>query len=206
MIGVPGDSNEQRRDVLVRRFPRLYHMANFGAWPSIVEHGLRSTSALLDLFEVDGEDRFRIERKIRKNSVEISHAKYGRAVIRDQKPLFDGALRKCLTDMSPAEWCLTLNSRVFFWPTQDRVLGLLRARAYRNDAHCVITLDTALVLNQHWKRVCLSPINSGSTLYNPRPRAAARPFVAPKGTHWGIFVRVPAHGLQKSPSTTTCGT
>src|SRR2546429_180882 len=48
-------------DQLVAHFPRLYHMAEAGSWPSVEQHGLLSTSALLDLFEVTGEKRRDIE-------------------------------------------------------------------------------------------------------------------------------------------------
>ena len=43
----------------VRRYPRLYHMAQVGSWPSIERNGLLSTSALLDLFQIKGEARKR---------------------------------------------------------------------------------------------------------------------------------------------------
>ena len=46
---------------LIRYFPVLYHMANAGTWPSIRGRGLLSTSALLDLFEIRGQERERIE-------------------------------------------------------------------------------------------------------------------------------------------------
>jgi hypothetical protein len=34
-------------------YPRLYHIAQEGSWPGIQEHGLLSTEALVDLFDVD---------------------------------------------------------------------------------------------------------------------------------------------------------
>lgn len=34
---------------LAERYPRLFHMAAAGSWPSIERHGLLSTSALLDI-------------------------------------------------------------------------------------------------------------------------------------------------------------
>ena len=51
---------------LLRHCPTLYHMAEGGSWPSIQRHGLRSTSALLDLFEVDGARREAILRRHRR--------------------------------------------------------------------------------------------------------------------------------------------
>ena len=45
-------------DLLIELYPRLYHMAHAGSWPMIQRHGLLSTTALLDLFEIGGERRF----------------------------------------------------------------------------------------------------------------------------------------------------
>lgn len=155
---------------LVRQFPRLYHMAELGTWPAIKAHGLLSTTALLDLYGIDGEARRQIEGCHRPESVTIRHAKFGTAVIRDQKPMSDGALRKCLNGLKPEEWYRLLNSKVFFWLTPERVEGLLCARAYRDREHTVLTVDTAQLLHRHRDAVTLSPINSGSTVYNPQPR------------------------------------
>jgi len=44
-------------DALVKRYPRLFHMAEKGTWPSIKKHGLLSTSAVLDLHQCDGDER-----------------------------------------------------------------------------------------------------------------------------------------------------
>jgi len=44
-------------ELLIKTFPRLYHMADRDAWPSIQRHGLLSTTALLDLFEIHGAQR-----------------------------------------------------------------------------------------------------------------------------------------------------
>ena len=153
-------------------YPRLYHMAEFGTWESIKTHGLLSTTALLDLFEVWGEERHRIERTHRPESVAIKHRHYGTAVIRDQKPMQESALKKCLLGMEPPEWYATLNQRVFFWVTPERVQTLLSAREYRKRKHTVITVDTATLFKKHGDRILLSPINSGSTIYRPVERSA----------------------------------
>src|SRR5689334_13986459 len=96
-------------------YPRLYHMAEAGVWPSIERHGLLSTTALLDLFEVNGNQRRAIQSEHRPESVTITHPQHGSAVIRDQKPMREGALRKCLREMSPQQWYEMLNGRVFLW-------------------------------------------------------------------------------------------
>ena len=151
----------------VQHYPNLYHMANSGTWESIRDHGLLSTAALLDRFEINGDERFRIESCHRPRSVEITHPRFGTAVIRDQAPMGESALHKCLDGISPREWYELLNRKAFFWVTEARVTTLLGARLYRNSEHTVITIDTASLLGQHADRATLSPINSGSTLYDP---------------------------------------
>jgi hypothetical protein len=157
---------------LIAFHPRLYHMAEAGTWPSIRERGLLSTSALLDLYGIEGEERRQIESCRRPECVTIEHDIYEPAIIRDQKPMSEKALRKCLKGMTPPQWYRLLNSKVFFWLTAERVARLLSARAYRDREHTVLTIDTARLLQNHEEEVTLSPINSGSTVYNPQPRGA----------------------------------
>lgn len=151
-------------------YPRLYHMAEAGTWDSIRRHGLLSTTALLDLFEVHAHARRAIEVMHRPDSVTVSHPKHGSAVIRDQKPMRESALARCLQGMTPQQWYTLLNRRVFFWVTERRLTALLNARAYRARKHTVLILDTARLVQQHARRLVLSPINSGSTIYNPHER------------------------------------
>jgi hypothetical protein len=158
---------------LVELYPRVYHMAEEGTWESIRSRGLLSTSALLDLYEINGNERFVIESKQRPKSIRIEHPVYGPAVIRDQKVLREDPLRGCLIDMTPQEWYELLNSKVFFWLTEERLIGLLSGREYRNRSHCVLTIDTSRLLDAHLNRIRLSPINSGSTIYRPQPRGRA---------------------------------
>ena len=157
-------------DELVATHPRLYHMAEAGSWAGIRQHGLLSTSALLDLFEVDGDLRAALESARRPESVTISHPVHGTAVVRDQIPLREGPLAQCLVGMTPVEWYCELNRRVFFWLNEGRVVGLLRGQAYRGRPHDVLTIDTASLVAAHSDQITLAPINTGSTIYNPRPR------------------------------------
>lgn len=156
---------------LIKHYPRLYHMAESGTWESIQRHGLLSTTALLDLFEVLGDDRRKIEDEHRPECVEITHAKHGKAVIRDQKPMRESALLQCLQrPYKPRHWYRLLNSHVFFWLNVSRLHGLLGAKPYRNKPHCVLTIDSHALITTHVDAILLSPMNSGATLYDPLPR------------------------------------
>jgi hypothetical protein len=157
---------------LIQDCPTLYHMAEGGSWPSIRRHGLLSTAALVDLFEVAGAKREAILRRHRPTGVALEHPVHGRAVVRDQKPMSDTALRGCLTEgMEPAEWYGLLNGRVFFWLSWARLVKLLRGRTYREAAHDVLELDMAELVGAYRERIMLSPINSGATFaLGPVPR------------------------------------
>jgi hypothetical protein len=162
---------------LYGNFPRLFHMAEDGSWPSIQRHGLLSTSALLDLFEIQEKERFSIESERRAERVTVTHPDHGTAIIRDQKPLNMAALDRILIGMSPQQWFETLNARVFFWLTEKRLIDFLSARSYRDQVHSVIAVDTRALLERHAARVALTSFNTGSTYYNP-PRRGVGTFLS----------------------------
>jgi hypothetical protein len=146
-------------------------MADPTNWAGIQRHGLLSTTALLDLFEVTGPQREALESQRRPESVNISHPVHGTALIRDQKPMTDSGLQRALRDgLSPREWYQIINRKVFFWVNASRLDTLLRAQAYRGTPHLVLTVDTAALLGRHLDRVTLSPMNSGATRPMPHPR------------------------------------
>lgn len=160
-----------KEEDLLREYPRLWHMAEDGSWDSIKRHGLLSTTSLLDLYGYAGAARRELESARRPESVLIATDGLPHAIVRDQKPMTASALEKCLTDgTTPKKWFETLNARVFFWLSKERLRGLLGARAYRERPQTVLTLDTASLVGVNRERVRLSPINSGATIYNPAPR------------------------------------
>jgi len=156
---------------LIADCPRLFHMAERGAWDGIRRHGLLSTTALLDLFGIDGQRRESIERRHRPNIIEISDDRLGKVSIRDQIPMSDEGLRRALpSSVSPADWYTRLNGMVFFWLTESRLLRLTGARAYQNIEHEVIVLDTRAIIEAFFSKIWLCPINSGCTKPMPHPR------------------------------------
>ena len=158
----------------VKHYPRLYHMAEAGTWPSIQRHGLLSTSALLDLFEIKGQQRDSIELQRRPASVRIQHPKRGQAVIRDQRPISDVKLRQALQGgLTPSDWYRLLNVMVFFWTELDRLNRLLGGRWYRGRDHTVLTVDSRKLLLAHADDVMLCHINSGAMPYGPTPRGSS---------------------------------
>ena len=74
------------KNTLIERYPRLYQMAEVGGYPSIFEHGLLSTVAALDRYEVRGVERFQLESAHRPEKVTLASKAYEKVVLRDQKP------------------------------------------------------------------------------------------------------------------------
>lgn len=157
---------------IVERYPVLYHMAAPGSWPSIEQHGLLSTSSLLDLFCVCGEQRLQIEERHRPEGVTIEHPAHGVAVVRDQKPMDDLGLERALegTDLTPRDWYLILNEKVFFWVRRERLDRMMGARAYKAHPKTVLCLCTEELLMRHAGKVMLAPMNTGCTKPWPHER------------------------------------
>jgi hypothetical protein len=149
-------------ELLAGRYPRLYHMAEAGSWPSIAKHGLLSTTALLDLFEVEKPQRDEIETRKRRESVEIHHPSHGSAWIRDNKPINETVLHRTLVGMSEPDWYRTLNSRVFFWLSEDRLARLRNAPPYRKRQHDILVIDTGRLLEHYESSVELAHLNTGA--------------------------------------------
>ncbi|HWY45317.1 MAG TPA: hypothetical protein VNX66_17595 [Candidatus Sulfotelmatobacter sp.] len=170
MTGARGKELGVTTEQLVAKYPLLYHMAAVDSWSGIKKHGLLSTSRLLDLFEIPAPEREKIERAKRWKSVPIEHKTFGRATIRDQKPLSESKLKKCLKGCDLQTWFELLNNRVFFWLDIERLKTLMSAREYRGKTHTVLTVSTESLLRNHESRITLCHLNSGSTSPFAHPR------------------------------------
>lgn len=142
----------------VKKYPRLYHMAEAGSWPSIQEHGLLSVAALLDSYEVQEPRRTELLSGWRKYSVPI---KEGAPVIRDQHPMPPHQLKKVLQEgLTPRDWYEFLNQRCFFWVDECRLSKMMGF--YKGESHDVIVVDTKKLVERHLERITVSHINSGT--------------------------------------------
>ncbi len=149
---------------LLRDSPTLYHMAEQGSWPKIRRHGLLSTSALLDLDGIGGAAREALEARRRPERVTLRRDGLENTILRDQKPMDDAGLDRCLQGgLSPADWYRLLNGKAFFWLSLERLMRLMRARPYRGLTHDVLELDAASLVAVYRDRITLSAINSGAT-------------------------------------------
>lgn len=149
-------------ELLVARYPKLWHMAEAKAWASIKSHGLLSTTGLLDLFGVEGDQRTLIEARRRTESVRLEHPDHGVAWVRDNLPINETVLRRTLTGMGLEDFYRLLNGRVFFWVSRERLDRLRNAAPYRDRKHDILVLDTAAVVERHGAEIELCHLNSGA--------------------------------------------
>ena len=150
------------QEQIITQHPLLYHMAEAGAWDNIQQHGLLSTAALLELFNIKEPQRSAIGSEYRRKREVIRHHDHGCATIRDQTPMPPGKLDLALTDMNHSEWYQLLNGKVFFWSTESRLISFLQARSHRDRPHDVLTVCTRSLVEQHATVITLSHINSGT--------------------------------------------
>jgi hypothetical protein len=172
---------------LIELYPRVYHMAERGAWESIRTHGLMSATAVLDHLAIEGGDRARFESEHRNQKMDVRAGHPSNIVLRDQKPMPEGRLIQALTDgTTPRQWYELINHKVFFWAEEQRLHRLLGARDYRRLEHDVLTLDSATFVPAYAEAIWLCHMNSGNTWPMPHRR----------GTE--IFRRIPDYPVKRS--------
>jgi hypothetical protein len=156
---------------LIELYPRVYHMAERGAWDNIRAHGLMSTTAVLDHLKVQGDDRARFESEHRDQKMDVRVGHPSNIVLRDQKPMPERRLLQALTDgTTPQQWYELINEKVFFWVEEERLHRLLGARDYRNLEHDVLTLNSAELIQAYADKIWLCHMNSGNTWPIPHRR------------------------------------
>lgn len=154
---------------LIDRYPRIYHVAGAGTWPSIQQRGLLSTSAALDALGIAGARREAIEGGHRPAMLSLNPGAPDDIVLRDQGPMPPSRLARALPpDVSAEHWYRLINAKVFFWVSPERLGRLLRS--YGDQPHEVLRVDTASLLDVHATKVSLCHMNSGNTLPFPLPR------------------------------------
>ncbi|GHJ54598.1 hypothetical protein Nm8I071_39050 [Nonomuraea sp. TT08I-71] len=153
---------------LIARHPRVFHTMSAIAWPSVQRHGLLSTQQLIDRFDLDAAERDRLLSAPRKHSTVLRAAGLPPAVIRDQKPMKFVA-EKIDPDSSLTEYLAAINSRVFFWASEERLERLRRAKEYRSEDQVVLHVDTRALVERHGPRIELCRLNSGAVTQKNHP-------------------------------------
>lgn len=146
----------------IRERPYLYHLTSASNAQLIIEkRQLFSTNELLRMAEDESVLEVSYKRRVGHYEVKINGASY---FLRDQRPISEKALAKCLTDnWSVGDFLHHLNDRVFMWPTLDRLWK--HFTRYEEEKPVIFRFPTQdlIALNPH---VLFCRLNSGATRAN----------------------------------------
>lgn len=168
-------------DLPVWKHSRIYHMTHASNWTSIQQYGLLSTSSLLSLAGLDGDERYYLERRQRLRALRLPNG----ALIRDQLPVSPDALERCLANgLVPEDWYAELNRRVFFWLDPQRLNR--QRRACGSSPQIVLTVNAHHFLSRYSAQSALTPFNTGNARRSParRGRESFVPFDKWRESGW----------------------
>lgn len=165
-----------RTDQLIAEHPTVFHMASAAAWPSIRQHGLLTTAQLVDLYGLEASAREQVLSSRRAETITLRREGFPPVLIRDQKPMkfIDERIE---SGSSLAAYLSAINSRVFFWPTHERLLRLLRAKEYRRQPQIILRVDTSRLIERHGERIELCRFNSGAVTQKNHPSRGHRSWI-----------------------------
>lgn len=155
----------------------VFHAAAEVAWPSIQAYGLLSTERLLDLHRVAHDEQVRLLTQPRASNVELSGSGLPRAVIRDQKPMKFLA-EKIESGQTMEDFLMAINTRVFFWPTRERLERLRAAKEYRGQDQVILHIDTRRLVQRYEDQIQLCRFNSGAITQKNHPARSRRSWLS----------------------------
>jgi hypothetical protein len=158
-IGYKMELNEfiQKRDF-------LYHLTDKENLTYIKEHKkLLSTESIVSLTSLSETEKEEFLSNRRKTHTEIKVGK-SKYMIRDQRPISLVNLVKCLTTgFSVKDFFRTLNNRVFFWPTINRLRSHYNRYSNENPIIIKVPSEEIFKINNHAE---FCRLNSGATRSN----------------------------------------
>jgi len=146
----------------VQKRPFLYHLTDHRNYEIIKESRvIYSTRDLVYMSEIDDKESFLRSRRPYHTQIQVED---NTIYIRDQRPISEKALSKCLTNgWKCVDYIYHLNRRVFFWPTKERLIR--HFNRYKGENPIIIRVSTKDLfgLNPH-SEFCR--LNSGATRPN----------------------------------------
>lgn len=149
-------------DKFIVQKPYLYHLTYKENLESIFKTGtLYSAEYLFKLSGDSKAQRYITTKRVEKIKINVEGFEI---IIRDQHPISEVALEKCLTDgWTCSDYFKCLNKRIFMWSDQNRLQR--HYDRYKKEKPSILKLETRNIigLNSHVK---FSRINSGATRPN----------------------------------------
>jgi hypothetical protein len=142
--------------------PYLYHLTDRRNYEQIKDcKTLFSTKSLVEMSNVDLRDGLLNRRRPCHTEIKVD----GRSIfLRDQRPISLNALSKCLTDgWTCGDYIFHLNSRVFFWPTINRLVR--HFERYKSENPIILKISTGELFSINAEAE-FCRLNSGATRCN----------------------------------------
>ena len=145
----------------IEQRPYLYHLTNIqNAENILAEKKLYSTNSIIEL-SGDNPDNLNKRRRTDHTEVKVGEKSF---FLRDQRPISELALAKCLTDnWKVPDFIYHLNDRVFMWPTIDRLWRHFNRYEHENPIIFRFPTKEIIETNPHVK---FCRLNSGATRAN----------------------------------------
>jgi hypothetical protein len=146
----------------IKERPYLYHLTSRENASKIIEQRrIYSANMLIDLSDEIEYEKIKRQRRIGHQEIKINGAAY---FLRDQRPISELALSKCLTH----QWCVSdflehLNDRVFMWPTINRLKR--HFDRYEEEKPVIFRFPTKEIVESN-SHVKFCRLNSGATRAN----------------------------------------
>jgi len=146
----------------IKKRPELYHLTAQGNLSIIKRSGkLYSTNKIIDL---SNDTKLSLLKRQRRPEHLIINIQEDSFSIRDQRPISEKALQKCLTDnWKCADFYEFLNDRVFTWPTKDRLQK--HYDRYKNEEPVILVFKTKDVFDLNLEPL-FARLNTGATRAN----------------------------------------
>jgi hypothetical protein len=146
----------------IKQRPYLYHLTSETNAKSIIARKkLFSANHLIELSKSEADHVVKRQKRHQHYKLTIEGEEY---LLRDQRPISEKALSKCLTDgWSVGDFLFHLNNRVFMWPTLDRLLK--HFNRYEQEQPVIFRFSTESILHAN-PHVKFSRLNSGATRAN----------------------------------------
>ncbi len=146
----------------IEKRPFLYHLTCEENAVNIIEKGkLLSTNALIELSGNKEDNKVKRERRLKHYPLLIEGTQL---YLRDQRPISEKALGKCLTDgWNVGDFLYHLNDRVFMWPSLERLWKHFNRYEAEKPVIFRFLAKDIIEANPHVK---FSRLNSGATRAN----------------------------------------
>jgi len=151
--------------------PWVYHTTDKSSLAGIKRFGLQSAEEIVGLTGADARVLLAQRREERRFLPDVEGCKFS---LRDQKPMSDAALRKCLEfPLTPSDWYRLINKRVFFWVSPSTADALHSAKATHGSTQVLLKVDARAFLSKYYARAEVTTINAGYAGRRPARRGLA---------------------------------